>query len=64
MQTKSLFQSRTFWFNLLSAAAEVAQTLSGTQVVPAGAMLVASNAINIGLRMVTDRPVHLTPPPG
>lgn len=55
--SKSLFASRTFWFNVLSIGAE----LSGILPLPAGTVTVISNVINIGLRMVTSQPVSVIP---
>jgi hypothetical protein len=61
----SLFSSRTFWINL---AAGLVALLSATEVVtiiplkllPLSTALIA--ALNIGLRMVTVRPVAIIPP--
>jgi hypothetical protein len=61
MPSKSLFTSRVFWFNVLTAAAEVSGALTG--VVSPGTLTLIVNGINIGLRLITTRPVHLTPPP-
>jgi len=60
--SKSLFASKTFWFNVLSAGGEVVQLLSGVHVVPAGTLAVAGGIINIGLRFVTEQPVHVVSP--
>lgn len=62
--SKSLWKSKTMWFNLLTAAAELAQVLSGTRLVPTETLAVASAVINIGLRLVTDTPVHVVTPMG
>ncbi len=56
--TKSLWKSKTFWFNLLTGLAELAQVLSGTNLVPPGVLTVAAAVINIGLRLVTDKPIQ------
>ena len=55
--SKSLFTSKLFWFNVLTAAAELSQVLP----LPAGYLTIASAVINIGLRIVTDKPVHVLP---
>ena len=55
--SKSLFTSKLFWFNVLTAAAELSQVLP----LPAGYLTIASAIINIGLRIVTDKPVHVLP---
>lgn len=57
--SKSLFTSKTFWFNALTSAAELAQLLSQVHLVPPGALALAGSLINIGLRMVTTQPVHV-----
>lgn len=62
MNSKSLFASRTFWFNALSASAEVLQLVSQTQIVPPGTIAIVSGLVNIGLRMITTQPVHITDP--
>lgn len=56
--SKSLFTSKTFWFNVLTAAAELSQVLP----LPAGTLAIVATVVNIGLRMVTDQPVHLVSP--
>lgn len=60
--SKSLFASKVFWFNALSATAEVIQLVSKTQVVPPGTIAIVSGFVNIGLRLLTDQPVHLVAP--
>ncbi len=59
--SKSLFTSKIFWLNVLSAAAELTGVLNG--VLPAHALGIATTIINIGLRLVTDQPVHVLPQP-
>jgi len=56
--SKSIWVSKMFWFNLLTAAAELTQVLP----LPAGTLAIATSLINIGLRIVTDQPVHLVTP--
>jgi len=55
---KSLFKSKTFWFNLLSAAA----ALSGvaTDFVSPQILAAITGVINVGLRLVTSEPVSVT----
>jgi Mg2+/citrate symporter len=60
MDSKSIFKSKTFWFNVLSAAAEVSGALTG--VVPPGTLTLIVNGINVGLRLLSDRPAHLITP--
>jgi hypothetical protein len=57
--SKSLFKSRIFWANLLSAAAELSGVLTG--FVEPGALTLATNIINIALRLVTSQPVTILP---
>jgi len=54
---KSLWTSKTFWFNVLTAGAELSNILP----LPPGVVLIASSLINIGLRFVTTQPVQVFP---
>ncbi len=56
--SKSLWKSKTFWFNVLTAAAELTQVLP----IPAGTLTIVAAVINVGLRMTTSEPVHVIPP--
>lgn len=56
--SKSIFKSKTFWFNILTIAAEVAQVLP----IPPGTLTVIAAVINVGLRTVTTDPVHVKAP--
>ena len=53
--SKSLFTSKVFWFNVLTAAAE----LTGVLPLPAGTVVIATTVINVALRFVTNKPVHV-----
>ncbi len=55
--SKSLFASKVFWFNVFTAAAELTHVLP----LPPGTVAIAAAIINIGLRAVTDQPVHVLP---
>lgn len=55
--SKSLFASKTFWFNALTAVAELTQVLP----LPVGTVAVIATVVNVGLRFVTDTPVHILP---
>lgn len=55
--SKSLFASKTFWFNVLTAASELSGVLSG--VLPAGTVTIAASVLNIALRVLTHGPVHV-----
>ena len=61
--SKSIFASKIFWVNLLTAAAELTQVLSGTTLLPPGTLAIAASVINIGLRIVTNSAVHVIAPP-
>jgi len=54
---KALWKSKTFWFNVLTAATELTQVLP----IPPGTLAIAAAVINIGLRVVTDQPVTVLP---
>lgn len=56
--SKSIFASKVFWFNALTAAAELTQVLP----IPAGYLTIATTIINVGLRFVTEKPVHVVNP--
>ena len=53
--SKSILSSKTFWLNLLTAGAALADVLP----VPPGTALLITSAINIALRVVTRGPVHV-----
>jgi len=52
---KKLWQSKTFWFQILSGAA----ALSGVIPLAPEHVAIATAVINIGLRFATDKPVKL-----
>ena len=55
--SKSLFKSKTFWINVMSAGLELSQILP----LPAGTLTLVTNLLNIGLRTITNQPVHIIP---
>ena len=55
--SKSILKSKTFWWNIVSAAAEYSQLLP----LPPGVSVLVANAVNIGLRLITKEPVHVVP---
>ena len=55
--SKSLFMSKVFWFNVLTAASE----LTGVLPLPAGTLTIIATVVNVGLRFVTNAPVHVLP---
>ena len=60
--SKALWKSKTFQFNLLTAVGELVQVMSGTNLVPPGTLAIVAALINIGLRTITNEPVHIAPP--
>lgn len=61
--SKSIFTSKTFWFNALTGVADAIGQFSGlipVQYQPFIAL--ASAIINVGLRYVSSQPVHVTAP--
>lgn len=55
--SKSLFASKVFWFNVLTAAVD----LAGVLPIPQGYATAAVAVCNILLRFATDQPVHVVP---
>lgn len=51
---KSIFKSKTFWFNVLATAATYGSLLPPKYAVP------VATVGNIGLRFITNAPVNLT----
>jgi hypothetical protein len=61
VKAKSLWSSKTFWFNVLSGALEVAQILLDFRVIEADKILMGMAVGNVILRYVTKQPVTVTP---
>jgi uncharacterized membrane protein len=57
MVSKSLFVSKTFWFNIVTAAVE----LTGVLPVPQGVATLVVGVGNIVLRTLTNQPVRVLP---
>ena len=55
--SKSLFASKTFWIQVLTAAAE----LSGVLPIPAGVATMVGSIATIVVRTLTSQPVHVLP---
>lgn len=55
MNIKSIFKSKTFWFNVLGIAASYGNLLPPKYSVPTLAVA------NIGLRLITNQPVGIIP---
>jgi hypothetical protein len=60
--SKSIFASRIFWVNLVSALLEIAQLFTGTTLIPPGYLTLGVNALNIILRRMTVGDVHVVTP--
>lgn len=60
--SKSIFTSRIFWVNAVSLALEIAQLLTGTNIIPPGYLAIGVNALNIALRRLTTGEVHVVTP--
>jgi hypothetical protein len=56
--TKNIFASKTLWFNVLTAIAE----LVGVLPLAPGTAIVAAAIVNCGLRIVTATGVHVRAP--
>ena len=61
---KSLFSSKIFWLNLISATIEVLQYLSVMELAPPGVIAVSVNLLTIALRMITTASVYIVKPEG
>lgn len=53
--SKSLFASKTFWFNVITAAVE----LSGVLPIPTGVATAVVGIGNVLIRLLTNQPVHV-----
>lgn len=58
MGSKAIWKSKTFWFNALTAAVELTQVLP----LPVGTVAAIAAVANIGLRLISNQPVHIVPP--
>ena len=55
--SRSLFVSKSFWLNVLTASVEVTGALAG--VIPPGALTLLLAGFNVAIRLVTKGPVHV-----
>ena len=60
--SKNILRSKIFWANVLTAAVELSGALGG--LVPAGALQLTTNVLNILLRLITNQPVTVLPSGG
>jgi hypothetical protein len=60
--SKNILKSKIFWVNVLTAAVELSGVLGG--LVPAGALQLTTNVLNILLRLITKQPVTVLPSGG
>lgn len=56
---KSLFISKTFWFNLGMGIYNVLETVGVVALIPQPFGALFQSAVNIGLRVITGQPVKL-----
>ena len=61
MDAKSLFSSKTFWFNIAAALLQVFDQARGWDVIPQPWGAVIQSAANIYLRTITTQPVTVLP---
>lgn len=59
---KSLFKSKTFWFNVLTGLGTLLALPAGLPAAIIPYIPAAQALINIALRMITDQPVRVGPP--
>lgn len=60
VKAKSLWASKTFWFNALSAGLEVAQILLDFRVLDSQTVLMGMAIGNVILRKLTKQPVSVS----
>lgn len=61
--SKRLWESKTFWVNLLSTVAAVGVALQGSELIaqyPQAVAVIGAvlGIVNIGLRLITDKPIQ------
>lgn len=54
---KSIFKSKTFWFNILAGAVQTLEVFVGTGLIPQPWGIVAQSVGNLVLRGITNEPV-------
>lgn len=62
MQAKPIWQSKTFWLNVVAGGLEIAQAVGDLKLVPPGTITVIAAIGNIILRRITSSPVTFAKP--
>ena len=57
MEPKSLFASKTFWFNAVLVVGEILQLVLSLNILPPGTAVLIGGIGNIVLRRLTNQPV-------
>jgi len=57
MESKPIWQSKTFYVNLIAGVAMLAQAVTGKEVIPLAAQGSILAVVNVILRFVTKQPV-------
>lgn len=60
MESKPIWQSKTFWANVIGIALEAIQLVSSVYVLPPGVLTISLGVLNIVLRRFTNQPVTLS----
>ncbi len=59
-EVKSVFTSKTLWFNVAAAVLGVFQTVAETQIADPTFQMLLVTLVNFGLRFVTSKPVSIS----
>lgn len=62
IESKSIFLSKTFWFNVLATGVELANSYGQFLPIPPATIGIAVSVGNIILRRLTKQPVHVIEP--
>ena len=55
---KSIFNSKTFWTNIIGILAIIVQSMTGKMLINAETQVAILGVVNVILRMVTKEPVN------
>lgn len=58
MEGKKIWESKTFWMNIVSVSLMMYQSLTDVEVIPMEAQATLLGAINIALRMITGKSIQ------